>query len=119
MAATYLAATANLSWKVIESYGIDPADLFQAAHIDPEKLQCASCRISYRAVDKLWEIKTRVIQDPCLGLHMADHWHPSYLHALGYSVLASSSLKEAFKRLVRYIHIVAETSELELEGGPE
>ena len=119
MSATYLAATANLSWKVIESYGIDPADLFQAAHIDPEKLQCASCRISYRAVDKLWEIKTRVIQDPCLGLHMADHWDPSYLHALGCTDRRADTLEEALNRLLRYIHIVTDTIDLELEQGRE
>lgn len=115
MTATYLASTANLSWKVIKSYGIDPVDLFQAARIDPQKLQCTDCRISYRSINKLWEIKTRLIKDPCMGLHMADHWHPSYLHALGYSWLASSTLKEALDRLVRYIHIVTETIELELE----
>lgn len=115
MTATYLASTANLSWKVIKSYGIDPIDLFEAAHIDLEKVACAGCRISYRSVDKLWELKTRLIKDPCMGLRMADFWHPSYLNALGYSWLASSTLKEALNRLVRYIHIVTETIELGLE----
>lgn len=119
MTATYLASTANLSWKVIKSYGIDPVDLFEAAHIDLEKVACAGCRISYRSVDKLWELKTRLIKDPCMGLRMADFWHPSYLNALGYSWLASSTLKEALNRLVRYIHIVTETIELELEQREE
>lgn len=115
MTATYLAAAANLSWKVIKSYGLDPLDLFEAAHIDMEKVACAGCRISYRAIDRLWELKIRAIDDPCLGLRMAEHWHPSYLNALGYSWLASSTLLEALNRLVRYIHIVTETIELELD----
>jgi len=119
MTATYLASTLNLSWKVIKSYGIDPIDLFQAAHIDLEKVECVGCRINSRSVDKLWDLKTRLIRDPCMGLRMADHWHPSYLNALGYSWLASSTLMEALNRLVRYIHIVTETIELELEQREE
>jgi len=119
MTATYLASTLNLSWKVIKSYGIDPTDVFQAAHIDPEKVECVGCRVNYRSVDRLWELKTRLIKDPCLGLRMADHWHPSYLNALGYSWLASSTIMEAFNRLVRYIHIVTETIELELHQREE
>ena len=115
MTATYLASTVNLSWKVIKSYGIDPLDLFQAAHIDMDKVECAGCRISNRSVDRLWELITRSIKDPCMGLRMAEHWHPSYLNALGYSWLASSTLLEALNRLVRYIHIVTETIELELD----
>jgi AraC-like DNA-binding protein len=115
MTATYLASTVNLSWKVIKSYGIDPVDLFQAAHIDMDKVECAGCRISNRSVDRLWELITRSIKDPCMGLRMAEHWHPSYLNALGYSWLASSTLLEALNRLVRYIHIVTETIELELD----
>lgn len=119
MTATYLASTVNLSWKVIKSYGIDPVDLFQAAHIDLDKVQCAGCRISQRSVDRLWELVARSIKDPCMGLRMAEHWHPSYLNALGYSWLASSTLLEALNRLVRYIHIVTETIELELDEREE
>ena len=115
MTATYLASTLNLAWKAIKSYGIDPIDLFRTAGIDMDKVACAGCRINYRSVDKLWEVVTRLIKDPCLGLRMADHWHPSYLNALGYSWLASSTLLEALNRLVRYIHIVTETIELELD----
>ena len=114
MTATYLASTLNLFWKAIKSYGIDPIDLFQSAHIDMDKVECVGCRINYRSVDRLWELKTRLINDPCMGLRMADYWHPSYLNALGYSWLASSTLMEALNRLVRYIHIVTETIELKL-----
>ena len=91
MTATYLASTLNLSWKAIKSYGIDPVDLFRTAGIDMDRVACAGCRINYRSVDKLWAVKTRLIKDPCLGLRMAEYWHPSYLNALGYSWLASST----------------------------
>jgi AraC-like DNA-binding protein len=112
---TYLASTINLAWKVIKSYGIDPADVFAAAHIDTEKVKCAGCRISYSSVNELWIHMIRLIKDPCMGLRTAEYWHPSYLNALGYAWLASSTLYDALNRLVRYIRIVTETIELDLE----
>ncbi|MBW1889993.1 MAG: AraC family transcriptional regulator [Deltaproteobacteria bacterium] len=120
MTATYLASTAHLAWKVIKSYDIEPEKLFEAAHIDLDMVQCAGCRISYRSVNTLWKLITQSIQDPCMGLRSAEHWHPSYLNALGYAWLASSTLHDALNRLVRYIHIVTKSIELELvERGSE
>jgi len=115
MSVTYLASAADLILKVIKSYDIEPDDLFRSAKIDPETVMQAGCRISYRSIQKLWELMIKEVADPCMGLRAAEFWHPSHMNALGYAWLASSTLDEAMDRLARYIHIVTETIELGIE----
>ena len=119
MTTTYLASAANIIWKVIASYGLDPAAIFGEAHIEPEIIMQPGCRISYQSYDRLWELTVEKIDDPCLGIRAAEYWHPSHLNALGYAWLASSTLHEALNRLARYIHIVTETIEIEMDQQPQ
>jgi AraC-like DNA-binding protein len=49
---------------------------------------------------------------------MAENWHPSYVGALGYAWCASSTLKTAFNRVVRYIHVVSEDLNIKLANTP-
>ena len=92
--------------KGIDSYGHDSADLFAQAGLDHSRLKDPLARFSFQAVTRLWGLARDLIDDPCLGLRVASFWHPTSLHALGYSWLASKSLEEAFERTSRYIRIV-------------
>lgn len=67
-----------------------------AKHTDP------NARYEYEAITRLWRIATRETGDPCFGLVAASYWHPTSMHALGFAWMASFSLKDAFKRAVRY-----------------
>jgi len=114
MSLTHFAPATNLLWKYLESVGINPEPLYKKAGIAPELLSDSNARISVRKVDKLWEQATKVIVDPCFSVDMAAFWHPSQIGALGYAWLASSTLRRAFKRADRYIHVVTEDINLEL-----
>ncbi len=92
--------------KGIDSYGHDSAELFAKAGLDHSKLKDPLARFSFQAVTRLWGLARDLIDDPCFGLKVASFWHPTSLHALGYSWLASKSLEEAFERAARYIRIV-------------
>ena len=52
--------------------------------------------------------------DPALGLDAPRHASQTTLHALGYAVLASATLKDAFDRLVRYRRLVGDVLSLRL-----
>jgi len=69
--------------------------------------------------DNLWLQAARLIDDPCFGLRAGELWHPSYLGALGYAWLASGTLREALQRLVRYLHVLSTTVDLQLESVEE
>jgi len=118
MSLTHFAPATNLLWKYLESEGVNPKPLFLQAGINPELLCDANARISVTKVDKLWQLATEVIEDPCFAVKMAGFWHPSQIGALGYAWLASSTLRRALNRAERYIHVVTEDLNFELSDTP-
>ena len=104
----------DLTWKVIESYGHDPAPLFKAHGIDPKKIADPGARTRKALINGVWQDARKLIEDPCFGLKSAVFLHPSHLGALGYAWLASTSLRTALNRLSRYVHFVADDVDVEL-----
>jgi len=107
-----LAKSAELAWAILESYDIDPIPLFQQAHIDPRLMRDMSARISQTAMTKLWVSVADKVDDPCFGLRSGKLWHPSYMHALGYAWMTSSTLRTALERLARYANVVNQSLEI-------
>ncbi len=118
MSLTHFAPATNLLWKYLESVDIDPEPLYKKAGIAPELLLNPNARLNISAVDALWDQAATIIEDPCFAIDMAEFWHPSHMGALGYAWLASSTLRRAFNRAVRYIHVVSEDLNLQLSDTP-
>lgn len=111
----HLATATNILWKLIKANGFDPDAIFREGGIDPALLNKPKARISCLKMNNLWEIASQKINDPCFAVHAGEHWHPSYLNALGYTWLVSTTLKEAFEKLVRYSRILSETTDISLK----
>ncbi len=92
--------------KAIDSYGLDSRELFKKVGLDYSKLHDPLARFSFQAVTRLWALSAETTRDQCFGLTVASFWHPTTLHALGYSWLASNNLEEAFQRMARYTRII-------------
>ncbi|MDH3762548.1 MAG: AraC family transcriptional regulator [Gammaproteobacteria bacterium] len=88
--------------RTIDDYGQDSRALFRQAGLDYRQLQQPGARYSYAAVCRLWELAAARIDDSCFGMRVASQWHPTTMHALGYSWMASYNLDEAYRRTVRY-----------------
>jgi AraC-like DNA-binding protein len=101
--------------ETLKSYGVDYRKLFREAGMDPVHLSDQNARFDFFSVTKLWDLAMEETQDPCFGLVTVNHWHPTSLHALGFSWMASPNLGEAFERLQRYIRIVNNAAMVELE----
>ena len=112
---SHLATATNILWKLLESYGHSPGDVFQAAGIEPELLKKPGARIRYVAVNRAWRRAAELVEDECFGLQGPKFWHPSYLYGLGYAWLASHSLRESLQRFVLYLDIVSEGKGISLE----
>ncbi len=115
MPETVLTKTTEMLWALLESYGIDPLPLFRKARIDPALMSNMTSRINRHTRDELYRGAAELVGDPCLGLKFGKFWHPSYMHALGYAWMSSSSLRSALQRLQRFIHIVNRDLEIRLE----
>ena len=115
MPATHLLAPADILWKTVKSYGLDPEPIFLEEDISREMIMAPGTRISYKKAQHLWEKLSNRINDPCFGLRAAQYWHPSHFNALGFAWLASGTLREAFALLDRYVHMISESTKIHLE----
>lgn len=109
--ASSLTSTVLLLWKTLDSRGLDANDFFTQSGLDPALLQEPNARYPGHAVKRLWHRVKETLQDPCIGLEVASHFHPTTLHALGFSWMASTTLEEAFERLIRYSRIITDREE--------
>ena len=91
----------------LDSYGLDSRAIVAQAGIDADKIFDPSRRISAIKLKRLWDMAAEHSGDPCFGLTCAEYFQPSALHGLGFSWIASHSLKEGLERLVRFQRIVA------------
>ncbi len=119
MQPTTISSWGVLIWKAIESHGCDPRSLFEQAGLDPKKLRDPNGRYPISALTRLWRRAAKSTADSCIGLTAARFLHPTTLHALGYSWLASDTLREALERGERYHRLVSNGFEARLETSPD
>lgn len=82
--------------KQLDVLGLDSAGLCQAAGLDPHGHEAAGATL------RLWQLAVQASGDPALGLRVSRFVSPTSFHALGYTLVASESLREVFERIVRY-----------------
>jgi AraC-like DNA-binding protein len=120
MGPSTLSSWALLIHRTLAARGLDAGDLFRRAGLDPERLNDPNARYPQSAMQKLWALAAAVTNDACFGLEVAQAWHPTTFHALGYSALASDTLREALQRVARYSRVVTTGARIELrEDGDE
>jgi AraC-like DNA-binding protein len=105
--------------RALEAHGVDGRRLARDAGIDPERAQAPDGRVPRAAHTRLWQLAVEATGDPCFGLEASRFATQTTFHALGYAVLASATLREAFERLVRYRRLIGDVVELRLEDTDE
>ena len=106
MSGTVIATSLRLLWRILERRGIDPATLFKDVGLDPGQLGNPRARYPLNLMHLACARASKVLNDPAAGLTAAEVWQPTDFHALGFAFLASSTLRSALNRLVRYSTIV-------------
>ena len=115
MATSTLTSWALMIHRALSAHGIDASALFRSAGLDPDRLRDSNARYPLTGMQRLWTLATSATTDECFGLEVAQAWHPTTFHALGYSALASETLREALQRMVRYGRVVTTGARLELQ----
>lgn len=110
-----LSSWARTIKSALDAEGVDSLKLLGQAGLDPGQLSDPNARYPLSATTRLWELAIAATRDPAFGLKVSAHVQPTTFHALGYSLMASTSLKEAFERLLRYFHIVTNAGEISFE----
>jgi AraC-like DNA-binding protein len=100
--------------KALEANGYDAAGIFAAAGIDHAPSNDPLERLTTAQVAALFHEGVKLTGNPAVGLTVARFMHPSTLHALGYSLLASSTLRDCCERLVNYFRLASEQGEVRI-----
>ncbi len=113
MSASTLATWSATILRALESRGIDPGPIATQAGIDPAALG-PDARVPRTALNRLWALAVEATGDPAFGLQVSRAAVQTTFHALGYAVLASATLREAFERIIRYRRLIGDVLELRL-----
>ncbi len=114
--ATTLTSWAKTIKLAVEADGLDSTKLFQEAGLDMSELADANARYPLQGTTHLWQLARAATANECIGLVAARYTSSTTFHALGYSLLASATLVEAFERLIRYFRIVTNAGDLQFEA---
>lgn len=105
--------------RTLDARGIDSDQLFAEAGLDPAIMRDPNGRYPVSRMSRLWTLAVERANDPCLGLHAAEHVQPMTFHSLGLAVLASQSMEDALRRSARFSRIVSNAVEVFVEDTPE
>ncbi len=116
--------TTSASWasgivKALELEGLDCPALFHKLGLDFAALSDPDARFTQDSMTRLWQLAEELSGNRAIGLNMARVVRPASFHVVGYALMSSRTLAEGFGRLVRYQRIIAESSDLSLQLGPE
>ena len=114
---TVLAAGAISIWRALETHGCNAREVFARAGLDRRRIEDPNARYPDKCVYRLWRLAVEATNNPLFGLEVAREWHPSGAHALGYAWLASSTLRDAFGRLVCYHRVLSDKEWVSLDEG--
>ena len=103
----------------LEANGYDAAGIFAAAGIDHIPGTDPMDRLTTEEIAALFRECVEITDNPAIGLTVARFLHPSSLHALGYSLLCSSTLRDCCDRLVNYFRLVSDQGELRITETDE
>ena len=100
--------------RALEARGVDAQRVARDAGIDPATLLDPDTRVPRQALTRLWQLAVEATGDECFGLTAPRFATQTSFHALGYAVLASTTLKEAVERIIRYRRLIGDVIELSL-----
>src|SRR5215470_9180069 len=100
-----LASIMEAAGRALAGYQVDPQVVFARAGI--ERSADPDARLSIARTRAFWREAHKVTNDPCIGFVMGQAVLPANLHAVGYAMLASRTLRDGLDRLDRYDRMVS------------
>jgi len=98
-----------LLWK-----GIEPFELLSKSDVCIDEITHVGSRVPVSLCNKLFEQSVTLTDDPLLPIKVSQCIVATTFHALGYALQASSSLQDAFTRLVHYDRVLSSTCRINL-----
>lgn len=100
-----------------EALGHDADAVLQEAEIARSVLQDPEGRVPHSSMMKFWQCASELTGDDALGIHLAEAAPIKSFEVHAYALLASASLREAYRRACRYQRLIHEATDLSLVEG--
>ena len=110
-----LGSVAALIAQTLRNYNCDPVPLFGTAGIDLARVSDDGTRYPVERMQQLWQLAVDSTDDPCFGFVAGEQLQPAALHGLGFSWLASDTLRDALNRLIRFSRLISTAANIQLE----
>ena len=102
-------------WRQIEDYGIDAEAVFKKHGVLKSTLYDANARVSDLVIDRITLEAAERSGDTFFGAKEAKYFLPTHIGPLGFAWLASTSLQSAVERLQRFVKVIHEKGQVEID----
>jgi len=109
-----IAAYALAIAATLEQHGVPPETVFERCDITLPATTDPMLRFSQEEINQLFAEAIKATANPCFGLAVAAALHPGNLHAVGYALLASNTLRDFSERLRNYYRLAAQVIDIDL-----
>ncbi len=109
-----IAGYARVIAQALERRGVDSRRVFAAAGVSDAAKNDPLMRLPVDTITRLYRASVESTGDPYFGLQVAQLAGPATLHALGYGLLASSTLEDFCARVQRYFGLVSQAARVEI-----
>lgn len=100
---------------VLKRRGLDSRQLFEEAGLMLDGEFNASSRIPVYKVKAALQLASKKTKDSCVGLEVGGMIQPTAFHALGFSAVASVTLKDAMDKIRRFHSMLTDASIVEVK----
>jgi AraC-like DNA-binding protein len=104
--------------KAMDEWDIDFHSALTECGIKTSDFKHQESRLSAESVAQVIEYCNRLKKRHDFAITVAENFHPGTFHVLGYAMMASNNLYDAFKRIIRYKKVVSNTCSIEIEESP-
>lgn len=111
---TSIATITEVIARALESYQIDSQKVFVSFGLAPEPYRDPDARISKEIMENIWLEAEQLTGNPCIGFEVGQLVHATNLHAVGYALQASATMREGLQRVVRYQRLISTAAEMAL-----
>jgi len=102
--------------RALEDRGVDSRRVLAAAGVKELLDNDPMTRLPQATLTRLYQVCVEVTGDPYFGLTVAKFIHASTMHALGFGLLASGTLRDFCTRVQRYFRLVSQNARIEIEA---
>lgn len=110
-----IAAYAIAVATALEQREVDPQTVFDSAGVKLPTVPDPLVRISDTDISRLFAESVKRTGDPAFGIAVGEALHPANLHALGYAMMSSNSLRDYCERVRDYFRMATASAAIRIE----